>query len=640
MAKRAGWHSLTFILAVFLAALLISCGTGGGGGSDDGDDTSPDTTAAAKVDLFVSSPQLPSSGATTLTLTALVTDENNVALEGQEVSFSTTSGVLVVTNGTTDASGIATATLGIGSDKSNRTITVLAQADAVKDASIIQVTGTAVSISGQNTLVWNGTTQLTILLKDSSGNSISGAKIAVTSVLGNAISGSQTTTDTNGLATVNVTATHGGTDTITATATELNASATYVLYVSTESFTFTSPSSGQECNIGASYPVSVHYAVGGVNQVGKTVDFTTTRGTVTPTSAVTDADGNAAVSVSSTTAGPSVITASVQGTDTSVQVPLEFVATTPNRMTLEASPGVINTNSGSSTLEQSMVTARIRDAAGNLVKNKRVNFVLTDRSGGSINPSSAMTNSIGEASTIYTAGAATSGANGVVIDASIEGYPAITAQATLTVAGKALFISLGTGNTIVPSDDDTYFTKDYVAIVTDSAGKPVSGTTVSAKAIPLKYIKGQYVWNEALSSWIKDATYGPTQCLNEDMYLSGTQYYLNGSLDPLEDNNSNGHLDPQQPVAISPVSFVTDENGMITLSLLYPQEYATWVVVTIEARTSGAQGTEYIGSITLTLPGLASDYTNKSVSPPGVVSPFGRVTDCAVSKEIEDIMGW
>ena len=71
--------------------------------------------------------------------------------------------------------------------------------------------------------------------------------------------------------------------------------------------------------------------------------------------------------------------------------------------------------------EQATITAVVRDAAGNLVKNKTVTFSLTDVTGGTLSVASAITNSQGRAQTVYTAGARSAHSDGVLIRASVAG---------------------------------------------------------------------------------------------------------------------------------------------------------------------------------------------------------------------------
>jgi hypothetical protein len=414
--------------------------------------TVPSTSeSAGVVDLITSSPQVGSDGLSTVTLTAIVKTAKNVALKDKSVTFESSSvagplagGTLVVTRGTTDASGTATATLSAAADKSKRTITVTATADSIISKTSVDVIGTTLQITGQNSLVAGTSAPLTLFLKDSAGAIIPNQAITLTSSLGNSFSPNPVSTSANGQAEVTYTATVGGPDTVTASA--LGATTTQPISVSTTDFTFMAPSSGTEINIGGVQPVTIHYALSGVPQIGKPVTFSTTRGTIIPLSPNTDGSGNNSANLSSTTAGPAIITATIAGAGT-IQTPVEFVAVTASSMSLQAAPGTISTNTAGSTVEQSTIIAVIRDSVGNLVKNKTVRFSLTDVSGGYIKQANDTTNSQGTASTTYISSSSPSVKNGVRIDASVDGSAA-TAFAALTVASKPIYVVFGTGNTI------------------------------------------------------------------------------------------------------------------------------------------------------------------------------------------------
>ena len=77
-----------------------------------------------------------------------------------------------------------------------------------------------------------------------------------------------------------------------------------------------------------------------------------------------------------------------------------------------------------------------------------MNFVLTDTTGGSLSVAQAVTNSQGRAQTFYNASSTTSRVDGVRVDATVQGLPAVTDFVPLTVAQRQVFISFGTGNEI------------------------------------------------------------------------------------------------------------------------------------------------------------------------------------------------
>ena len=70
---------------------------------------------------------------------------------------------------------------------------------------------------------------------------------------------------------------------------------------------------------------------------------------------------------------------------------------------------------------------------------------------------------------------------------------------------------------------------------------------------------------------------------------------------------------------------VTDTNGFANVSVFYPEEYAYWLQVTLQAQTS-VQGTAFAQQSVFVLPGLKDDFV-VAASPPGPVSPFGYGTN-------------
>ncbi|MCX7634631.1 MAG: hypothetical protein N2Z74_02670, partial [Syntrophales bacterium] len=391
-----------------------------------------------------------------------------------------------------------------------------------------------------------------------------------------------------------------------------------------------------------------NYTIGGVAQVGTTVRFTTSRGTLSADTAVTDGSGNATVNISSKTVGPTTIQASVDSGPT-VQRSIEFVSTTPATMTLQADPAVIETNPAGSTNQTSNIIAVVRDAEDNLVKGQIIDFTVeNDLSGGYVSPISATTDSYGRAVINYIAGAAPSGKDGVTIKATIRGK-AISATTYLTVAKKNLYITLGNRGKLAEVDPSLYG-ESFGALVTDAAGNPVPGVTVTATAIPVGYMKGNYTWcgtcdpktwviNETLAASRTPGSYPWPQtsykyCSNEDLYYykdpTHPTYALNGILDGDEDKvgaggNANGRLDPGNVAAITG-SATTDANGVATFTLLYQKRYATWVIVRIEVRAAVA-GSEGAAFMVYRLPALGSDLTSTS-TPAFIVSPFGESTIC------------
>jgi hypothetical protein len=71
----------------------------------------------------------------------------------------------------------------------------------------------------------------------------------------------------------------------------------------------------------------------------------------------------------------------------------------------------------------------------------------------------------------------------------------------------------------------------------------------------------------------------------------------------------------------------TDETGFALFDVEYAREF-TWVEIQLEARVTVA-GSEGASTATFFLPGLADDFNDCDVSPPGQVSPYGVATTCS-----------
>ena len=622
------------VLAGLVAALSLA-GCGGGGGSSGcsvfsatscSGSTTP-TPVAASIDVTTSANQIGSSSGETAAITAVVKDANNVALASAPVSFSVdTSGSLTSTQTTTNTSGVATATLSAGSNRTNRSLTVTVRSGSISGSVVVAVSGTTLTLSGPTSVQLGGAISLSLKAVDSKGNGVAGAALAVSSLLNNGLSATSVTTDALGLATVTYTAINAGSDTVTVSG--LGASSvTLGVAISGEDFNFVSPTaSNTSVNVGSVTTLTVLYLHNGVVQAGKTVNFAATAGTLSANSAVTNSSGLASVNITATVAGLSTVQATLSGVTPTTQATLllQFLATTPAKLVLQLSKTALSPNL-SGTTSQAQVLATVTDAGGNPVKGVTVNFArVADPSGGNFDQPSAVTDPTGHASVQYIAGALTTASDGVHIQAAVATDLNVKNDAYLTVNQSALFIALGTGNVINnakksdgTTDDQTY-KWDWVVYVTDANGNAVPGVNLTIKALPLKYGKGRLVFDTVSSSWVYIST--AVTCSNEDATYNGT-------LDAGEDTNGNGKLDPGNVIAVTPSTITTDTTGRATISLTYAESYAPWVQIrlTAQAVVSGTESTTYSD---FWVQGINSDFTNATVPPAGLYSPFGQATVC------------
>ena len=598
----------------------------------------PVTSGIATLLLTSSGGTLASSGGTAVNVIAFVKDANNAIVPNASVTFSADSGALGATVVSTNAQGQATVSLNTGGDASLRTIKVSASAGAQTASTDISVSGTKLAVNAFSSINLKTSTDMVVKLVDSSGNALVGKPVAFSAQVNPlTVKGggaSPALTDNNGQLVLSYNAQSGTSDTITIKAqgdslvmpVAINAANFTINAVSGANVALTTLAT-QTC-----YAISVHSDVAGTPQTGN-VRFSTSRGAIyqdagcaTPLLApLALVGGNAVAYVQAAGAGRTSLTARNESTGVSVQADVEFVAqlTPQASITLQADPAVIGANTAGSTSQRSSLRAIVRDgtAENNLVKNAQVGFTIqSDASGGSLSsPSVVMTDSDGMATVSYIAGQASTGVDGVVVQAQLQGVSTSSVTAKLTVTKKSLFISAGSGNVLDGTDSSTY-RKTYTVFVTDAAGNPVPDVIITAAAWPKAYYKGFLQFSTTATSWVVAQQ---LECKNEDQNR-------NGMLDANEDENKNGFLDPGIPLNLS-TGGKTDSSGTTTVTLTYPRDRANWlnVELTIRGNSSGTEAT-YVG-YTL-LPGLFSDFNRLDVSPPGMYSPYGQANVCSDSK--------
>jgi hypothetical protein len=679
-----------FFSVVTTAAILLTAGCGGGSSSDcvindptrdpnlprcGGDTTAPTPTApptsanvATIAQLFVSSPQINTDGATTVAVTVFALDSNKQIAVGRPVliSVSDPANSAFLSNFSqpadpkagnarlTNDNGQLTAVINVGQDKSNRNITVNATVDQAAATNSVAAIGTTLAISGSSALALNASTQLSIVVTDSAGKPVTNVPVTVTSGNANTIALSKPTTDIKGQILASVTGVKPGTDVILASSSGANVS--YSINISANNFAFSSPASGTISLINTPVPLALKWTSDGAPVAGAAVNLSTTRGTITPTTATTDANGVVSgLVVSSTIPGAATITASsVTAGGPSASVGVVFTTTNiPSKVNLQADKNTVSANPPGTNANSVTLSAVVRDKDDYPVQGATVLFRIDlDPTSGSLTIGSAVTDINGLAKTQYVPTASSSLTDGVVVSANVANTTVAASTIKLTVGGLKLFVRIGTDNLLgsSPAPDPNY-TKEYSAFVTDSAGNPVAGVTVQflirprqdIVADPLRYLadpayvaqllkrdtappagvllmtdyayfKGHYVWNGRLWEPVYSA-----RCFNEDANL-------NGIMDAGEDNNQSNILEPGNVFSINPTA-TTNNAGYAVTTITYPKDRANWLAVTLKA-TAQAFGTEALDSVTFTLPVASADVFDEKKFPPGVISPYGQTTVC------------
>jgi hypothetical protein len=103
----------------------------------------PSASPVAAMNLMSSAATIPSDGSVNATIVAITRDANNILMAGVPVSFTSSSGGLAITQGVTDSSGQATATLSTAGDPTLRNITVTATAGGITKTTIVAVSSTS-----------------------------------------------------------------------------------------------------------------------------------------------------------------------------------------------------------------------------------------------------------------------------------------------------------------------------------------------------------------------------------------------------------------------------------------------------------------------------------------------------------------
>ncbi len=598
--------------AILLALVLAACGGDDSSSSlagspsspndgNGGDPSGPNATVAS-IQLLSSNPSIGSAGRDQATITAQVRDGNGVLTPGVDLVFNASNnGSLNVDSSVTSDSGQATATLTTNGDPRNRTITVSATAGSVSGSVDVAVTGTSLSLSGPSAISNNTTATFEARLLNSASEGISGVPVSIQSSNGNQITGN-TTTDSSGRIRFTLDAQNSGQDTVSVSAYggASLVSSELTVNISSDNFAF-NELADNEVEIGDTQTVSVTWTRNGSPVSGEVVNFSTTRGTLSNSSPTTDGTGVASVDISSSNVSIADITAFAEGLDGEVieaTQQIDFVSSSPYTISsLRASKTQVSTE------DEADIIATVRDQGGNLVKNAVVEFNLLDPSGGTISPGTVRTDGQGIAITTYSSSQSISDKDGVEITASIERADATTDEKviTLTVAGRALTLTLGTGNTIT-EPTTTLYDMPWSVLVTDANGNASGNQPVQLSVLPMAFRKGSYSWDG--NAWVPIVT--ETCQTNHADPATGTEI--------------------SNPAAV-PGTVTTDETGTVEFNIRYPQGECNWAQVKLTA-TSNVEGFSSSNSRTFTLPCFSDDVTDEDVAPPGGgLSPYNP-TSC------------
>mgnify|MGYP001791569613 FL=1 len=483
---------------------------------------------------------------------------------------------------------------------------------------------------------------LTVTVLDTSRNVISGVAVSV-SVNSGIYTPVTTTTDATGQVTgsISIGAAKDNRN-ITATITAGSVSGAAVVAVTGSKISLT-PVPGAPA-VGASVSLAVRATdANGAGISGASIALNGANWGIPVPLLTTDISGSAVTTVIAPgTAGIAPLSATGLGVSVTNNVSVGVVGGAPVATpagavsaSLSINPNTIGTNATGVTSNRANLKALFLDSTNQPVANIRVRFemdpVVTPLGAGeaiSTGTTTVYADSTGVAMADYIAGTRSSPTNGVHIracwgldDTAIAGGACPNAaQATLTVSGQPLSITLGENNLLARGNLSLTYIKNLVVQVVDSSGAPVPNALVSASVDVTHYGKG-FGYNDPyyINSLV---TYFPTApnislinvagqlnvndapvfgapgkrvwCMNEDLNRNGIQ-------DPGEDINNNGIEPPKAEVIVSFVSGnTTAADGTLALQIQYPMEQATWLAYTVKVSTgvTGSQGTAQKSFIT------------------------------------------
>jgi hypothetical protein len=567
--------------ALLCAMALASCG---GGGKDSGTSTTPGTPVAADLSLTLSANSLTNAGSGSITVTATAVDASRNALSGIPVSISVDNNAVIVVNATkTDANGQVTGTVTIGTDKSNRLITVTATSGTLVKKATFEVTGAKLQATVlQKVIAPSSPGEIQYRLLDVNDSPIANMPINIS---GAGVDTVDAVTDSAGTYKYQYTSpATAGTVTITATAAGVTNQQDIIVSSASVIPSVTVPIT--------SASVSANPSVVPVNSPGSATNRTQVRALFLTT-------GNAPVAnvrVRFDLAGDvNAIGGTLSSGSSVVYSDSNGIATTDYIPSTRSSP------TNGVTVRACYFTDDASATAGVCSTSAQTTLTVI---------SEPLSVTIGTDNTIGTgAGGLTYIKKFVVLVVDSSGQAKADVQ-------------------ISPSVDLLYYMKGWY----DGSGGGWNRSAPSpAFPVPITGLVG----------------YSGPVCPNEDVNRNGVleatendglNHLVNGVNIP---NNANGQLDPRKSdVAISMVgSSTTDSAGRAILQIEYPKNVGSWVYFKILVSASGVSGTEGRTTWSAWLP--VEDGELKAETPPSfVVSPYGRGTTDSNNDGVVDCRDW
>ena len=436
-----------------------------------------DVSTAKIADLVVIKDGSEADGSTANTLRARVTDAFGNALAGQTVSVMAGNGatvaptVITEPDGTVEISvtsqtaGVSAVTATINSSSQSQNVTFIADVSTAKIADLVVIKdGSEADGSTANTLQ--------VKVTDANGNTLAGQAVSV--LAGNSATVASTvTTKPDGTVEISVTSQTAGTSTVTASinSSSLSRNVTFVADVSTAKIAdlvVIQDNSVADGAMANTLRMRVTDAFGNTLG-GQTVSVTADNSAMVASTVITGPDGTVEISVTSQTAGISIVTASINNSSLSRDV--TFVADV--RTAKIADLVVIKDGSEADGSTANTLQVRVTDAFGNALAGQTVS-VLADN-GATVAPT-VTTQPDGTVEISVTSQTAGVSAVTATINSSTQSQN-VTFIADVRTAKIADLVVIKDG-----SEADGSTANTLRARVTDAFGNALAGQAVSVMA--------------------------------------------------------------------------------------------------------------------------------------------------------------
>jgi hypothetical protein len=497
--------TLQRLFTITSVLLLTACGGGGSSsgtsgftGGSGGTGTTPTATAANLV-LTLSASNIANDGSQTVTATALAVDAKNNTVVGAPVTIAVDSGVATVSGSVTNASGAVTAAIGIGSDKTNRTIKVTATSGTVAQSALLQVVSASasagtpkISVQLSSTTVTSASpATITATVLDSSGNPVANGVVALSTLRGNlaTLSAASVLTNNQGVATATLSSAASGiqgADQVVAAATvnsvQIQSSAGFAVTAQAPTIGITQPAAPLTYSTAPLTLSALVRDASGAVLANQLVGFAAANGLVklSVITALTNSSGIASVSVNPltpSTSGAEIITASATVGTQSIQAlaSVQINAQAPSLTASVSSSAITATNPAT-------LSVVAKDLTGAVLPNTVVTF--SSQAGlAAFTPATQLTDANGRASTVVSPKTASSaGADTVTATITVQGIAAsaptvVQFASTLPSGTPSLSLALSTTSVSAASP------ANVTATLLDAQGKGVASQVVTFKVI-------------------------------------------------------------------------------------------------------------------------------------------------------------